>query len=155
MKLSAVSIMIFLVSSCTPKEDLDNDGVIQEVRSMFAEYEALVERDGLMAEFAFLDSTDDFFWVPPGYNSAISFDSIRTDVTANAQQMRSISLSWDSLRIVPLSRTTAAYTGVLIWESENVSGGTTRTRLLESGVVVKRSGTWKLLCGQTRNVEVY
>jgi hypothetical protein len=120
---------------------------------MFTEYETAVERNGLMAEFAYIDSSADFFWVPPGYASALSYDSVRTIVTQNAAAIRSISLTWDSLRIIPLTASVAAYTGILRWRSEGFSGLKTESKLLETGIVVKRNDGWKLLGGQTMNLE--
>ena len=153
MKLFTISAIALLTCSCAPQEEADNDIVRGEVRAMFAECEALIERDGLMAEFAFLDSSEDFFWVPPGHSSAISYDSVRVAVTLIAQRTRSIVLSWDTLRIVPLGKTRAAYTGILLWTAEDTSGTVTRAKIIETGVVIRREGGWKLLCGQSRNLE--
>lgn len=153
MKTSLILIAI-MMAGCSPKESMDPDTVIREVRTMFHEYELNVERHGLMAEFAFLDSSDDFFWVPPGYSSALSYDSVRAIVMQNAVQIRSITLAWDTLRIIPLSRSIAGYTGILRWDSEGSSGTVTKTRLIETGIVILREGKWKILCGQTRNAEL-
>jgi hypothetical protein len=153
MKIT-LALLALLLPGCTPQESMEPDVVIHEVRSMFNDYELSVERDGLMAEFAFLDSSADFFWVPPGYSSALSYDSVRSIVTQNASQSRSITLAWDTLRIIPLSRTVAAYTGILQWNSEGPAGIPERTTLIETGVVVRRGETWKILCGQTRNSDV-
>lgn len=148
-------LLIVLASSgCSTVESTDGDTVVREVRTMFDAYKTSVERDGLMAEFAFLDSSEDFFWVPPGYSSPLSYDSVRSIVTQNAAQSRSMTLAWDTLRIIPLSADIAAYTGILRWNSEGHSGKMTATRMIETGVVVRRGGTWKILCGQTRNSEV-
>jgi len=151
-KIFMTAIVILFVSSCSPEEQMNGGTVIREVRTMLDEFETHIERDGLMAEFAFLDSSDDFFWVPPGFSSALSYDSVRTIVSLNAQNTRSIGMSWDSLRIVPLSASLAAYTGVLSWSSADTTGVESRAKLIETGVAVRREGGWKLLCGQTRNL---
>ncbi len=147
-------LIVIAGASCSPKGSMEANAVVREVRTMFEAYESSIERDGLMAEFAFFDSSEDFFWVPPGYSSALSFDSVRSIVTQNAAQSRSIKLAWDTLRIIPLSANIAAYTGILRWSSEGPSGEATATSLIETGVVVRRGGTWKILCGQTRNSDM-
>ncbi len=148
---TSLFLLILVVSGCSPKGPTNADAVVREVRSMFDAYESSVERDGLMAEFAFLDSSEDFFWVPPGYSSALSYDSVRSIVTRNSAQYRSMTLAWDTLRIIPLSANIAAYTGILRWDTEGPSGTVTKSRLIETGVVVRRGETWKILCGQTRS----
>ena len=150
-KILMLAIVFLIGSSCSPEEQMNGETVMREVRTMLGEYEASIERGGLMAEFAFLDSSDDFFWVPPGFSSALSYDSVRAIVSLNAQNTRSISMSWDTLRIVPLSGSLAAYTGVLSWRSADTTGVESRTKLIETGVAVRREDGWKLLCGQTRN----
>ncbi|MEX1138454.1 MAG: nuclear transport factor 2 family protein [Bacteroidota bacterium] len=145
-------ILILVMIGCSPKEEMNPVAVVREVRAMFDDYESSVERDGLMAEFAYLDSSEEFFWVPPGFTSALSYDSVRTIVTQNASQMRSITLAWDTLKITPLSRTAAVYTGILRWTVEGTSGTKTPATLIETGVVVRRHDGWKLLCGQSRNL---
>jgi hypothetical protein len=97
----------------------------------------------------FLDQSSDFFWVPPGYTTPISIDSVRVDVTRNAAGWKSIESTWESLRVVPLNRTTAVYTGILRWLPTDTTGRKTLTRMIESGVVVKRADGWRLLAGQT------
>ncbi len=151
MKNTLFFILTILFAGCSSTERTDPDAVVREVRAMFDEYETSVERDGLLAEFAFLDSSENFFWVPPGFASAISYDSVRTVVTLNAQRTRSISLSWDTLSILPLNAASAVYTGVLSWTNEDTSGTVTHARIIETGVVIRREDGWKLLCGQSRS----
>lgn len=146
--------LLFIVSivSCTGRQDLsekDKKCVIQEVRQTLDSYYNAIKADGLTAEFRYLDSSDDFFWVPPGYNGAISYDSVKAVINQNARILRSVYNHWDTLRIVPVSGTVSTYTGRLSSIVTDTSGRVSRFTLLETGVMVKRNEGWKLYCGQT------
>ena len=80
---------------------------------MLKEYHAAIEKDGLTAEFQYLDHSADFFWVPPGYTSALTYDSVRTILTQNAKGFSAITFEWDTLQIFPLSEEIANYSGVV------------------------------------------
>lgn len=116
---------------------------------MFAQYADAQRAQGLLGELPFLDTSKAFFWVPPGYSSAIGSDSVRMIVEQSAPNLRMIDPRWRSLRIEPLDDSMAAYTGELSSTTVGLNNDTTRSVLLETGVVVKRADGWKLLCGQT------
>jgi hypothetical protein len=118
-------------------------------RDMLYRYCKDVSRRGLMAEAGYLDSSNDFYWVPPGYTAAISYDSVMSVLRGNAPALRSVVNTWEQLRIKPLSRTYASYSGTLASSSTDTAGTTTRVRLIETGLLVKRKEGWKLLSGQT------
>ena len=44
--------------------------VANTIRQTLYDYVGAIKQKGLTAEFKFLDSSADFFWVPPGYSSA-------------------------------------------------------------------------------------
>ena len=146
-------VMVFLTAmSCSDQTELsvtEKGRVAEEVRAMLHQYDDDVRTNGLLAEFAYLDSSEDFFWVPPGYNSPLSYDSVLVIITKNAALLRSVDNVWDSLRIIPRSGSLATFTGNITSRSVDTSGNVTTVRLIETGLAVKRYDGWKLLSGQT------
>ena len=116
---------------------------------MFENYHAEIKVGGLTTEFAYLDSSADFFWVPPGYNAALSYDSVRTILESNAKLFEAVEFSWDTLQVFPLSNDIATYAGIVNGVMTDTSGTIQRMRLIESGTLIKRKNRWKLLSGQS------
>ena len=123
--------------------------IIDEVTQTLHNYYADIKKTGLLAEFKYLDSSENFFWVPPGYTTAISYDSVAKILKSNALGLRSIENSWESLRIIPLSNEVVSYSGRLNSIVTDQPGKTSRMKLIETGVLIKRNKEWKLLNGQT------
>ena len=146
-------VMVFLTAmSCSDQTELsvtEKDRVAEEVRAMLHQYDDDVRTNGLLAEFAYLDSSEDFFWVPPGYNSSLSYDSVVVIIRKNAALLRNVNNVWDSLRIIPHSGSLATFTGNITSRSVDTSGNVATVRLIETGLAVKRYDGWKLLSGQT------
>ena len=149
--LSFVTILLFSASCADPTEltEVERGRVIADVRAMLHQYDDDVRTNGLLAEFAYLDSSEDFFWVPPGYNSPLSYDSVAVIIRKNAALLRSVDNVWDSLRIIPHSGSLATFTGNITSRSVDTSGNVTTVRLIETGLAVRRVDGWKLLSGQT------
>jgi hypothetical protein len=124
--------------------------VTLEVSTMLHDYHAAIRKGGLLAEFAFLDSSADFFWVPPGYAAPLDYATMRKIVTDNATKVDTISSNWEMLEIHPLTMDIATFVGKLsVFTIAN--GDTSRSSLLESGTLIRRKDGWKLLSGQTAN----
>ena len=145
-------ILLVVLFSCSEQPELSNkekDRIIGEVREMLHNYSDDVRKNGLMAEFAYLDSSEEFFWVAPGYSSPLSFDSVASIVKENSRKFRSVDNSWNSLRIIPHSNSLATFTGTISSRMIDTSGNSTTFSLIETGLAVKRLGGWKMLSGQT------
>lgn len=123
--------------------------VSQEVKTMLHEYLEAMNTGGLTTEFKYLDNSPQFFWVPPGYDSWISYDSVATVLNATAPTLKSIDYRWVYLRIEPLTRDLASYTGKITGTLVTTSGNTSHLTMLETGTVIKRNDGWKLLNGQS------
>lgn len=123
--------------------------IIDNVSQTLDNYYNDIRRSGLNAEFKYLDSSSDFFWVPPGYSNAITYDSVSAILKQSASQYRSIDNRFDSLHIKPLSKELATYTGRLQSTMTDTSGKVLTVSLVETGVLIKRQDGWKLLNGQT------
>jgi hypothetical protein len=123
--------------------------VDSEVRQLFDHYFEAIRKGGMTAEFDYLDHSSDFFWVPPGYENPISYDSVVAVLTLNAPRFVSVDNTFDTLRIVPLSTSLATYTAKVLSVMKDTAGNVSAVHLIETGVVVKRSDGWKLLNGQT------
>jgi hypothetical protein len=144
--------MIALLCSCSKAsttEPVSSDSVAVEVERMLHKYHEAMKTGGLLAEFNFLDNSPDFFWVPPGYESTLTYDSVRTILEKNARAIASIQLEWETLRIFPLSNRIANYSGIVRSVSTDTSGAVHSVRMIESGTTIKREDGWKLLNGQS------
>lgn len=158
--LQSVSRSIFLLSillmCCSPSDSFTDDQkavVSSDVRTMLDAYFSDIASEGLRAEFRYLENSEDFFWVPPGYSSALTYDSVRTILEESAGMFCSVEFSWDTLRIVPLSYNLATYTGRVRSMMVDTTGTMNIFRMLETGLVRRdANGRWWILSGQSRTV---
>jgi hypothetical protein len=149
-------IIILLLDSCVQPEqlnDAEKDIIISDVKEMFNNYHSDIKKEGLTAEFKYLDQSSDFFWVPPGYNSALDYDSVYSILVKNAKMFSEVIFAWDTLQIFPLTEEIANYSGIVEGSMTDTSGIVKAVLIIESGTVVKRSEGWKLLSGQSAVLE--
>jgi hypothetical protein len=140
------------VISCIEKQPLtekEKNEVSSGVRQTLYNYYNDIRKSGLTAEFNYLDNSKDFFWVPPGFSGAISYDSVATILNKNAKLFTSINNTFDTLIIVPLRSDLANYTCRLTSTMTLVNGKSSTMLMVESGTLIKRKNGWKLLSGQT------
>lgn len=130
----------------------ERQAVSDSVTKTLHNYYADINKRGLLAEFAYLDSSDDFFWIPPGYDSAISYDSVASLIKENAQVFKTVDNSWDSLSVTPVSKDSASYAGKIRMTMVDTAGTSYRGILQETGVMIKRKDGWKLLHGRTASL---
>ena len=148
-------VLLLVVFSCTPVENteqsvaFDAEKVRLEVSQMLHDYHEAMRAGGLEAEFEYLDQSSDFFWIPPGYEQVLSYDSVATILRQNDLALQSIVLEWDSLNVNPINDTLAQYYGTLYSTTVDTAGTSHRSLLIESGLIIKRSDGWKLLNGQS------
>ena len=133
----------------TSQTELDRNGIVNSVKLTLDNYYSDIKKNGLTAEFKYLDNSPDFFWVPPGYTNSISYDSVVTVLKQNAPKYKLIENSFDTLSIIPLTEELASYTGRLSSKMTDTSGNMMTFSLVETGILVKRKNGWKLLSGQT------
>lgn len=157
LRVSFFLVTLTVFSGCerphTDLTDQEKDAIVKEVRQTLNDYYAAIRDKGLTAEFNYLDSSDNFFWVPPGSSISLSYDSIYEILNQNAPLYQSINNSWDTLRIHPLTNDYATYTGKLTSIMTDTSGIVTKIKLAETGLMVKRESGWRLQSGQTSIVE--
>ena len=150
-------LLLFLSFSCKNTTSSlsvsEKNAISDSVRYTLLQYNAAVKRNGLTAELEYLDSTDDFYWVPPGFGGPISYDSVATLLKKHAPAFISIDNSWLRLDIHPLTNELASYTGKIKSIVKEKQGEESTTYLLETGIVIKRKNGWKLLSGQTTVVK--
>ena len=130
----------------------DKEIIELEIHQMFDNYHNDIKKDGLKAEFKYLDNSSDFFWVPPGYDSALSFDSVKTILLSNSKFIHSIEFSWDTLQVFPLTHAIANYSGIVNGIMIDSLNTKSTFKIIESGTLIKRKDGWKLLNGQSRNL---
>lgn len=148
MKKSPLLLFIFLLFSCSRDAKRNNEQV-EDVRNTLKNYYEAVAHSGLLAEFAYLDSSRDFFWVPPGFQGPVGYDSIARIIRQNAGALRSVQSVFDTLSVFTLSERFAGYSGRLHSVVTDTGGRRTEMRLVETGTLIKRQDGWKLYCGQT------
>ena len=152
LKYLAVFIAIVLLASCgnrTPLTKAEQRQVAAEVEQMLKNYSEDIKKEGFLAEFKYLDSSADFYWIPPGYSDSIAYDSVAALLKRSAPGFQSINNVYDSLEILPISNTSAMYTATVHSTKTDTSGKTTSHKLFENAMVIKRNDGWKLLCGKT------
>ena len=145
-------VILMTLTSCSQNDKLnesEKELIINDVIEMFGNYHNDIRQDGLTAEFKYLDPSTDFFWVPPRYKSALSYDSVRQILEINAKSFQAIEFNWDTLQVFPLSDKIANYSGVVKGSMIDTSGIKSSVIIIESGTVIKRSDGWKLLSGQS------
>jgi hypothetical protein len=135
--------------SSPPLSAKEAKDIERTVRQTLDDYNTAVKKQGLMAEFRFLDSSSSFFWVPPGFTTSLGYDSIRSIIQKNAFLFTSVDNTWQSLKIIPLSKELANYTGRIHSVMMDTSGKTNSYILVETGLMIQRPDGWKLLSGQT------
>jgi len=149
-------LLILTLFNCKHKAEILNQNnkeiIEREIRQMFDNYHNDIKKDGLKAEFKYLDNSSDFFWVPPGYDSALSFDSVKNILLSNSKFIHSIEFSWDTLQVFPLTNTIANYSGIVNGTMLDSSNTQSTFKIIESGTLIKRKDGWKLLNGQSRNL---
>jgi len=150
-------VILFIIAclafaSCEQPSTLtgaEKQAIIDAITQTMDHYFDDVRTHGLTAEFRYLDSSENFFWVPPGYASAISYDSVAFVLKQNAPLFRSVENALDTIRIIPLSRELASYTARPQSTMTDTRGKTLIVSLVETGLFIKRAGGWKLHSGQT------
>lgn len=146
---------LILMESCVqevPTANLDKEKITREVQQMLNDYFADIKAEGLQAEFKYLDDSPDFFWVPPGFQSAISYDSVKTILQANAGGLDATEFEWKMLKVNPLSENIVSYTGIVGGRIIDTAKQVTPVSMIETGTIVRRNKGWKILCGQSRNL---
>ncbi|MFI5152328.1 MAG: hypothetical protein ACHQET_03285 [Chitinophagales bacterium] len=153
MRHYALLLIVFaLFFSCqeAAKQKTNADSnVAQEVRKALEDCSNAVQMGGVTAEFKWLDSSADFFWIPPGFKSPLTFDSVALIMRRNAGLFRHIEEKWDLLEIQPLNNEYAVFTGRIISRTTDTANHVQEHQLVETGIMVKRSDGWKIHCGQT------
>lgn len=143
--------------SCSEREmnltEAEKQKIVDSVRLTLNNYFSDVEKAGLIAEFRYLDTSSDFYWVPPGYSSPISYDSVAAILKKYQPVYTFVKNSWESLLVHPLKIDLASYSGRIRSEMTDSSGKQTSFSLVETGLAIKRKSGWKLLSGQTSVIE--
>lgn len=116
---------------------------------MLHEYHKAISQGGLKAEFAYLDSSDQFFWVPPGYQSALDFDSVKNILLRNDLSMEQVDFHWEELELFVLSPKIVNFTGIVGGQMLDTAENNSLVNIIESGTCIQREDGWKLLCGQS------
>jgi hypothetical protein len=142
----------FLFAGCISNSEIsqaEKKQIEEEAKQMLDNYFTDVHNKGMMAEFKYLDSTAEFFWMPPGYSSMIPYDSIARIIRQNATKFRSVNNTWDTLYVSAIDRHIVMYAGRINSVITDTTNKESRFKLLENGLIVKRKDGWKLLNGHT------
>src|SRR5688572_9650058 len=143
----------FVTSGCKTENDLSEkeaNVIREEIMNTLQQYHRDIEKEGVLAELKYLDSTKQFSWMAPGFNSALNYDSVVSILKIMQPLYSKIQHSWDSLTVTPQSESEAIYAGTIHSILTNQQGQSDTMKLKEEGVLVRRNDGWKLLTGKTR-----
>ncbi|MDO5969007.1 hypothetical protein Q4Q35_04230 [Flavivirga aquimarina] len=149
---SLLLTVIFNSYSQKPLSSESKDAISLEIKQMFNNYHSDITKKGLTSEFKYLDASSDFFWVPPGHEKALDYDTIKSMLIANSKIINFIEFSWESIKIIPLTKKIANYTGIVKCVQVDANANAVTFKLIESGTLIKRKDGWKFLNGQSRNL---
>jgi hypothetical protein len=158
LNMLRILVLAFIINACSNDNQQilslqEKVSITDTVKQTLNNYYADIKKLGLTAEFRYLDSSSDFFWVPPGFEKALNYDSVHAILIKNAPSLRSIDNSWETLSIYPLSKDLANYTGKIRSVVKDTAGNVFHSMLIETGLLIKRKDGWKLLSGQTAIVK--
>lgn len=145
--------LVILIGCGSPEQAFDRAATEQEVRQMLDEYHRAMEEEGLLSEFRYLDNHPDFFWIPPGYESKLDFDSVKMILVRMAPTIAEMELKWEYLDVYPLTSDIATFTGKLHSVTLDKEGNRYESVALETGTAVRRLSGWKLRSGQSRTID--
>lgn len=158
LRYSAILILLSsMLLSCKGLKSLsssEEQKITSEVTNMLYDYHEAIREDGLRAEFDYLDNSEDFFWIPPGYQSALKYDSVYSILDTAADGFSSVDFRWKTLEVKPISKNVATFSGIVNGGMIDTLGIESFVTIIESGIIVKRTDGWKLLSGQSSNVEL-
>lgn len=150
MKNYFIALNFFMLFSCAQNDKkVVNDDVQKEVKSTIDNYYKELRKDGLVSELKYLDSSSQFFWVPPGYMNYANYSVIAAAIKRNAALLKSIDNRYDSLLIIPLTNDYAQFVMRTVSTTIRADGDSIKSAFIESGVMVRRKDGWKFLSGQT------
>ena len=152
-----LALIIFVVTNlislgCRQPDELaeaQRKNIIDTVTQTLRNYYNDMDKKGLLTEFNYLDSSKEFYWLPPGYSAAIDYNAVAAAIRANAADYQSIKIEWDTLSVDALSNKLARYTGRLRSKWTDTTGKSMNLTFVETGLLIKRDNGWKLLSGQT------
>ena len=154
MKLISLISLFLILISCqfnTKNDKFDTNVVSTEARLMLENYHKDINQYGLMSEFKYLDSTKNFFWIPPGYKTPLDFDSVRSILTKTSKSLKTVFFKMEDLKLHPLSKKYVNYSATIEGHIVDTSGNKSEVSIIESGILVKREDGWKLFSGQSAN----
>jgi hypothetical protein len=150
MKNFLIALNLFMLFSCAQNDRrVVNNDLQKEVKSTIDNYYKELRKEGLAAELKYLDSSNQFFWVPPGYLNYANYNVIAGAIKRNAALLKSIDNRYDSLLIIPLTNDYAQFVMRTISTTIRADGDSIKSAFIESGVMVRRKDGWKFLSGQT------
>jgi hypothetical protein len=145
-------LILVAITSCNQTDALteaERNEIVLSAKQTLDNYYNDIRKEGLTAEFKYLDCSKEFSWVPPGYSTPISYDSVSAILNQNASVFKSIDNSFDTLSIIPLSKNLVTYSGRLRSVMIDTADQATTFIMMETGILIKRNDGWKLLSGQT------
>ena len=150
--LLLIGMLCILYAACSDKKNdvkKDESQLLKEINETFTQYHNDIRTSGLTAEFTYLDSSTDFFWVPPGHTSALSIDSVITIINQNAKTNKKVDNKVAEMKVHLLSETIASYWAIINSEVTNTSDSISRFKLIETGTMIKKDNKWKFINGHT------
>lgn len=148
----AIMCGMMIVAACKNDRTIKEEDLTQvqtEVEKTLQQYHADIEREGILAELNYLDSSAEFSWFAPGYSGPIGYDSVVSILKMMAPAYAKVDHTWDSLTVIPESIDRARYIGYVTSVMTDTMGLPRQYRFKEDGIIVRRESGWRLLTGKT------
>lgn len=151
----AILLITFQIWACAKDASeipFQKNQVKDEVKAMLLRYHDAVYEHGLLAEFEFLDQSEDFFWISPGYTDALNYETVASILRRSDSSLMAVEFQWETLSLYPLSNNLCNYSGKVTDSMVQNDSTVLAIHLIESGTIIKRKDGWKLLSGQSTNL---
>ncbi len=151
MKLIWINLFLIIpvYAQNQPLNNKEKETVTLEIKAMLDDFHQDILQNGLVSELWYLDHSSEFFWIPPGYSSSLNYDTIKSIVISNSKTIKVTGINWETINILPLTKTIASYSGIVKCTQKEKSNSVS-LRIIESGTLIKREKHWKFLNGQSR-----
>src|SRR6266498_5958071 len=131
--IAPLCTVFYCCAQSTQLKENDKALIIDDIRKMMDKYQSDINKEGLLAEFKYLDNSPDFFWIPPGYLSPISYDSVVSVIKKNAPLFKSVINKWDAMTIIPLNKNFASYAASFHSVMTDTAGNENKISFIETG----------------------
>lgn len=150
--LLLLNTILLVLSTCTRNDrlsELESAPVKTEVQQMLSAMSDSIHARGLAGWIPFLHRSPEFSWEFHGVQT--SYDSLISAEQRESPQFQSITLAWDSIQVQPSASDKATFSATYQEIVVDTAGNQSILTGSVEAIVIKISGSWKVLRGRTFN----